>query len=116
MPFDDELLDRFARLRDGDVERAPNWRSLVARGPIDRRPTPVRRAGAAVIAAGVLIGGGVVARRALTERGPVLSMSGWQSPTASLVPTTEQSVLAPAPLLSSVLDGATTSTLWKKGD
>jgi hypothetical protein len=40
----------------------------------------------------------------------------WQSPTTSLVPRTVQGVLAPAPLLSSVLDGATSSTLWLKGD
>ena len=114
-PFDDELRGRFGQLRHGDVVRAPRIADLAARTPRDRRATNARRA-AIALAACIVIVGGVVGRRVLLDRAPAPPAANWQSPTTSLVPTAGRPVLAPAPLLSSILDGATTSTLWKKGD
>ncbi len=116
MAFGNELVDRFGELRDADARRAPSLRGVVHRAPVDRRATGARRTGVAAIAVCVLLGGGIVARRIGVHRTPTPSAARWRSPTTSLVPTTGQSVLAPPPLLSSVLDGATTSILWRKGD
>lgn len=114
MQFDDELRARFGQLRDADGGDAPSVGTLVSRAPVDRRATTARRAAVAIVAMCVVAGGSVLARQ--RSHRPAPSVARWQSPTTSLVPTSGQSVLAPAPLLSSVLDGATTSTLWKKGD
>jgi hypothetical protein len=115
MQPDHELRARFAEMRESDGARVPGLAGLVARTPIAQRATNARRFVVAIAAVTVVIGGGVLARRAAVDA-PDESTARWQSPTTSLVPNSGQSVLAPAPLLSSVLDGATTSTLWKKGD
>lgn len=117
MQLDRELRARFGELRDADSAGAPDVSGVVARTAIDRRATIARRSGAMLLAAAaVVLIGVVVARQPRAVDGSGASITSWKSPTTSLIPTTGQSVLAPDPLLSSVLDGATSSTLWQKGD
>jgi hypothetical protein len=117
MQLDHELRARFGELRDADGAGAPDVSGVVARTPIDRRATIARRSGAMLLAvAAVVLIGVVVARRPRAVDGSSVSITNWKSPTTILIPTTRQSMLAPDPLLSSVLDGATASTLWHKGD
>jgi hypothetical protein len=116
MQLDNDLSARFGALRDADVAGAPGIGDIVARKPIDHRMTTGRRTTLAIAALCVLIAGVFVTRRVRADRSTSPSVARWQSPTTSLVPTAGQSVLGPAPLLSSVLDGATQSTIWKKGD
>lgn len=117
MLFDHELRARFGELRDADGAHTPDIKGLVTRTPIDRRATIARRSGAMVLAAAaVFLISVVVARRPHAVDGSSVSITSWKSPTTSLIPTAGLSVLAPDPLLSSVLDGATASTLWHKGD
>jgi len=70
-----------------------------------------------IAAAAAVVVGLVVAQRFFaTDDAAAQSIISWQSPTSSLVPVSGHIVLSPPPLLSSVLDGATASTLWRKGD
>ncbi len=117
MQFDHELRARFGELRDADGAGTPDIKELVGRTPINRRAMTARRSGTILLAAAaVLVIGVVVTRQPHAVDGSSASITNWKSPTTSLIPTTGQSVLAPDPLLSSVLDGATSSTLWQKGD
>ena len=115
----DDLRARFGELRSAESAAAPDLSSVlrrVRREPLraSRHAAPVALvAAAAAIAALTLV---VVRQRRFETPAKRPSIATWRSPTLSLVPATSQSVLAPPPLLSSVLDGATTSTLWRKGD
>jgi hypothetical protein len=67
-------------------------------------------------AAAVVVGLVATERLRATNDAAAQSVTTWRSPTSSLVPASGRAVLSPAPLLSSVLDGATSSALWRKGD
>jgi hypothetical protein len=67
-------------------------------------------------AAAVVVGLLATQRFRATSDAAAQSITTWQSPTSSLVPASGRAVLSPSPLLSSVLDGATSSTIWRKGD
>ena len=115
---DDDLRSRFTELRATQTGRAPEFGDVLGRAPAAPRPAIgsstlwlATAAAASIVVVALLVTDR--ARSAVPARQPV---AAWQSPTTSLVPRTVQAVLAPAPLLSSVLDGATSSTLWHKGD
>ncbi len=113
-----DLRARFESLREMEQASAPDFQDVVEVKSAARIPTR-RSAGAWV---GLAAAAGVVVAAAMILQGPSRATSStdrvtsWQSPTTSLVPTNGQTVLAPPPLLSSVLDDATASTLWRKGD
>lgn len=115
MQLDNELRARFGALRNADGARAPGVGEIVARKAVDHRITTGRKTALTVTALCALTAGVFVTQHIRASGAHAPQAAPWRSPTTSLVPT-GQSVLAPAPLLSSVLDGATQSTLWKKGD
>ena len=117
-PIDDELHARFSELRAAESAAAPGLSTVLHRARRKSHPSPHRRTamllvGAAASIAGIAL---VVRQVRLQAAATQPSITAWQSPTMSLMPATPRSVLAPPPLLSSVLDGATSSTLWRKGD
>ncbi len=118
MRADDELRARFRELRRADGARAPEFPAVVDRAE-DERTTPVPyRSPVVWLAAAAAVVVGLVATQRLraTSDAAAQSITTWQSPTSSLVPASGRAVLSPSPLLSSVLDGATSSALWRKGD
>jgi hypothetical protein len=118
MRADDELRARFRELRRADGARAPEFPAVVDRAG-DERTTAVPYRSAVVwlaAAAAVVVGLVVTQRFRATSDAAARSITTWQSPTGSLVPASGRAVLSPSPLLSSVLDGATSSALWRKGD
>jgi len=117
-PIDDELRARFSELRAAESVEAPGLSTVLHRARRESRPSSNRRTtmllvGAAASIVAITL---VVRRIRLQAAARQASVAVWRSPTTSLMPANPQSVLAPPPLLSSVLDGATTSTLWRKGD
>ena len=117
-PVDDDLRARFGELRATDAATAPGLSAvlhLVRNQPRRLRP---RAAGLFLIGAAASIAALTFGVRQLgvqtRAKQPVVTV--WRSPTSSLMPANPQTVLAPPPLLSSVLDGATSSTIWRKGD
>jgi hypothetical protein len=122
---DDDLRACFHRLRDEDVARSPEFRMLVdaaqstvsrAAGPFSSR-RPIRLLAAA---AGIVLALGVgreITRRARAVRaGVVPSITTWRSPTQGLLRTSDRELLAPSPLLSSVLGAAARIPLQRKGE
>ena len=117
-PIDDELRARFGELRAAQSVGAPSVSAVLNRAPHSSRPIARRTSVLLVFGAAASIGALMFAARQLGVRTPARETlaTQWPSPTTSLMPVNPQSVLAPPPLLSSVLDGATSSTLWRKGD
>jgi len=118
MRADDELRARFRELRRADGARAPEFPAVIDRAE-DGRTTPVPYRSPVVwlaAAAAVVVGLVATQRFRATSDAAAQSITTWQSPTSSLVPASGRAVLSPPPLLSSVLDGATSSALWRKGD
>ena len=116
-PIDDELRARFGQLRAAESAAAPALSAVLHRARREPRRSPHRRTAVLIGAAASVVAITVLVRQArlhASARQP--SVAVWRSPTTSLMPANPQSVLAPPPLLSSVLDGATSSTLWRKGD
>ena len=104
--IDDELRQRFGELRDADRESVPPFQSMLqtARLPEPRRwrATWIWAAAAAVLIIG--IGAGLRWRtRAASD--PVLTISTWQSPTASLMQTSLPAAFVQSPTFGSILDG-----------
>jgi hypothetical protein len=118
MRADDELRARFRELRRGDGAGAPEFSAVVDRGSgVPAKPSPYRSPVVWLAAAAAVVVGLVVTQRfRATNEAAAQSITTWQSPTTSLVPASGRAVLSPAPLLSSVLDAATSSALWRKGD
>lgn len=114
---DDELRDRFRDLRRVDGAAAPEFPAVVDRSGVGRAKAPLHRSPVMWLAAAAAVVVGLVAtqRFRATSDAAAQSITTWQSPTSSLVPA-GRAVLSPSPLLSSVLDGATSSALWRKGD
>ena len=115
---DDELRERFRDLRRVDGARAPQFLEVVDRTGTGRaKATPYRMPVVWLAAAAAVVAGLVATQRfRATNDAAAQSITTWQSPTSSLVPASGRAVLSPSPLLSSVLDGATSSALWRKGD
>lgn len=112
---DDELRRRFAALRNHETSLEPDFETMRHRAlswgtRANTFALPARwiaSAGCIVIAAAVVVATARDengARRTITE---APAITGWQSPTASLLQTPATSVLVPRPLLSSVFDGVT---------
>jgi hypothetical protein len=118
MRGDDELRDRFHDLRRVDGAAAPDFPAVVDRSGVGRAKAPLHRSPVMWLAAAAAVVVGLVAtqRFRTTTGAAAQSITAWQSPTSSLVPASGRAVLSPSPLLSSVLDGATSSALWRKGD
>ena len=117
MRTDDDLRIRFGALRRTDGADAPEFPPVAQLRSSARAQTAVHRSKGVWLAAAALVVALVATQRFLaTNDAPAQMVTGFQSPTTSLVPAGGQAVLAPPPLLSSVLDGATTSALWRKGD
>jgi len=119
---DDQLHARFSSLRNEDTRSAPEFRPLLNRARSRARlrsgghSLPWVAAAASILLAALLIAkpwhdrGGRANARAKTD------IVAWQSPTAGLLQTPTQGLLAPAPLLSSVFDGVVNSQLQLKAD
>jgi hypothetical protein len=118
MRADDELRARFHELRRADGARAPEFPAVVDRAEDERTTSVPYRSPVVWLAAAAAVVVGLVAtqRFRATSDAAAQSITTWQSPTGSLVPASGRAVLSPSPLLSSVLDGATSSALWRKGD
>lgn len=118
MHADDDLRARFHALRRNDGARAPEFPPVVhLKSSVRAEPAVHRSNRLWLAAAAILVVGLIATRRFLaTNDATAQSITTWQSPTNSLVPANGRAVLSPPPLLSSVLDGATTSALWRKGD
>lgn len=132
-PDDDELRAAFDRLRNDDRTRKPApefravWDRAEARARTARRTrtmAPLWIAAAAVV---VLAFGAAVRRHhdrdaAVVDDSTALvqaalpSLSTWTPPTASLLNTSGRALLAPRPILSSILDGAAPAPVQRKGD
>lgn len=117
-PIDEELRARFGELRAAESSAAPGVSAVLHRTrgaarPALRRTSVFLLAGAAASVAAITF---VVRQARIQASARQAAVTTWRSPTTSLMPGNPQTVLAPPPLLSSVLDGATTSTLWRKGD
>jgi hypothetical protein len=115
---EDELRARFGELRAAEAAAAPGLLAVMHGARRESRRSPRRRTAMLLVgAAASIVAVTLVIRQVRLEAAAKLaSVAAWRSPTTSLMPTTPHSVLAPPPLLSSVLDGATSSTLWRKGD
>jgi len=118
MRADDELRARFRELRHEDGIRTPEFQAVVDRAVDERAKATLHRLPVVWLAAAaaVVVGLVVTQRFHTTSDAAAQSITTWQSPTSSLVPASGRAVLSPPPLLSSVLDGATSSALWLKGD
>lgn len=117
-PIDDQLRAQFGELRSAESAAAPGLLAVLRRTRHESRPTRHRAAVILLVGVAASIAAITLAVRQvrLQTSAAQTALTGWRSPTTSLMPANPQSVLAPPPLLSSVLDGATTSTLWRKGD
>jgi len=104
--IDDELRQRFSDLRERDLENMPSFHGMLetARLPEPRRwrTTWMWAAAAAVLIVGI---GAGLRWRAGTADEPVMTISTWQSPTASLMKTSVADALVKSSTLGSVLDG-----------
>ncbi len=118
MHADDEFRARFRDLRRMDAAGAPEFPTVVDQAEAGRaKATPYRWPLVwLTAAAAVVVGLFATQRFRATSDAAAQSITTWQSPTNSLVPANGRAVLSPSPLLSSVLDGATSSTIWRKGD
>jgi len=117
MHADDELRTRFRELRRVDTAGAPGFPTVVDQAEARRaRATPYRLPLVWLTAAAAVVVGLFATRFRATSDAAPPSITTWQSPTSSLVPASGRAVLSPPPLLSCVLDGATSSTIWRKGD
>ena len=120
--IDDELRARFAALRAHDAAQAPELDAMRRRG--ESRATiragfPPRMSYAAAAAAIIVMAATMTfwwtrEHRSTSTMTPPIA--AWESPTSSLLPRADHALLAPPPLLSSVLDGVGTSALQRKGD
>lgn len=106
-PGDDELRARFERLREDDHAHAPSFRAMWARAEPRARTT--RRALTAALI-GMVAAASVVLAVMNSSPSPSVAVaptiSDWSSPTAGLLHTMGSELLAPPPILSSVLGGA----------
>jgi hypothetical protein len=116
---DEEMRARFDSLRRVDEQRAPAFRAILDR-PVRAASagTPFRArwrlAVALSLAAGVVLVAGLV--RVSRRRDFVAQpLSTWTSPTASLLRTQGAASFATSPLLPSVLDNLTVTTLQRRG-
>jgi len=118
MRADEELRARFRELRRADGAGTPEFAAVVDRAGAERAKAAVHRSPVVWFAAAAAVVVGLVAtqRFRATSEAAAQPITNWQSPTRSLVPASGRAVLSPSPLLSSVLDGATSSALWRKGD
>ena len=129
---DQELRARFQRLRDEDRADAPAFRAMVARAELHARAprragflSPLWMAAAATIllAVGVALGRqrrGEAAREQtdswIFDVAGMPTVGTWTPPTASLLRTSDRALRAPAPILSSILDGVTGTPARPSGD
>ena len=122
---DDELRASFHQLREEDVTRAPAFPALlehaesVAPRPI-RRSAPTRTFRLLAVAAGIVLVLGAIReirRRARATSGATVpSITTWTSPTQGLLRTSDRELLAPSPLLSSVLGASARAPIQRKGE
>ena len=120
---DDQLHARFSSLRDEDGRSVPGFRPVLNRA---RTRTDMRTGGRsfrwAAAAASIVLAAALLIAKPWHDRSgqehatTKTDIVAWQSPTAGLLRTPTQSLLAPAPLLSSVFDGVVNSQLQLKAD
>jgi hypothetical protein len=119
---DDELRASFHQLREEDVRRAPAFPPFLEHAESVARP-PIRRSAATrtfrllALAAGIVLVLGVtreVSRRVRAAAVP--SITTWRSPTQGLLRTSDRDLLAPPPLLTSVLGATARAPIQRKGE
>ena len=118
---DDELKARFDALHDYDAMNQPEFRAMLdyARSRRQASQQNAARAALALAAAAAVIVLGValtVGKLHDSSRGPSAvaaapSITNWQSPTAGLLETHAKALMAPPPLLSSVFDSVTMTSI-----
>ena len=122
---DDELRASFHQLRVDDVARAPEFRTLFeSAGSVASRPA--RRFGSSrtlrivAAAAGMVLVLGIareISRRVRVTRAALVpAITTWTSPTQGLLRTSDRELLAPSPLLSSVLGATARAPIQRKGE
>ena len=109
---DDELRARFLDLRESDARALRDFRVAVPARTL--RPLWLAGLAAAVL---IVVTGLVIRRSSDRERmqWSAGSITTWRSPTASLLTASSHELLAPAPILSSTLDGVVRSTVRRTG-
>ena len=120
---DEDLRARFAELRDDDRAHAPEFGPLWKRAELRAQTTSRKRTlrvAWIVAAAGIVVTVSVLVQqsRDVQTEGSIsgATISSWKSPTAGLLRTSGIELLAPPPILTSILDGATGATVHPKGD
>ena len=126
---DDEVRAMYEQLRASDDAQlpAPPFRELWARADTTARSVPrshalISRTGAWIAGAACLVvAASIVFRQTRTTTSAAAvttatSLSEWTSPTAELLRTSNDGLVAPAPILSSILDGVTRVRVLPKGD
>ena len=120
---DEDLRARFAELRDDDRAHAPEFGPLWKRAELRAQTTARKRTlrvAWIVAAAGIVVTVSVLVQqsRDVQTEGSIsgATISSWKSPTAGLLRTSGIELLAPPPILTSILDGATGATVHPKGD
>jgi hypothetical protein len=120
---DEDLRSRFAELRDDDRAHAPEFGPLWKRAELRAQTTSRKRTlhvAWILAAAGIVVTVSVLVQqsRDVPTEGSIsgATISSWRSPTAGLLRTPGSELLAPPPILTSILDGATGATVRSKGD
>lgn len=124
---DDELRLSIKALREHDAAQTPAFETTWQRAVSASRPSRLKRVslmiGAGLAATYVLVAFGLrIGAPAIASRSTVpardttrLTIHTWRSPTASLLRTPSSALLAPQPILSSVLDDAARLSIQQKG-
>lgn len=117
---DRHLRQEFDALRESDRQSAPEFGTIWSRAKsveeirASDTPPAIRWIPlAASVVIGALLLFGTLRQKALSPKEPTVTpaITTWQSPTDVLLRTSGQTMLAPASIFSSVLDGVTSVSL-----
>jgi hypothetical protein len=123
--YEDDLRAEFDALRKHDRRNEPHFHQVMRGAELRSRsavPAPGRSgrwlavAAVLVVGAALWIGNQWQHGDARPTAFQVPAISAWQSPTAGLLQTPARELIAPDPLLSSVFDGITTTSLQRESD
>src|SRR6185503_8079528 len=118
---DDELRLSMQALREHDATHAPSFEAMRQRAVFRARPSRTKRV-SLMIVAGLAAACVLVAFALRISTAPItpardtrVTIHTWRSPTGALLRTPSSALLAPQPILSSVLDDAARLALQQKG-
>jgi hypothetical protein len=131
-PDGGEVRALFEELHAHDRDHRPEFRAMWGRAESRARAAARTRTRASLwsVAAACVVLAAIFALRETRDRDsvrlvadstlhgvrPALTITRWRSPTAGLLRASGRELLAPPPILSSVLDGVTSTSPQRKGD